>query len=344
MEISLKKTTDFSLPAFDNTKLVALNTCPTWGLITYDQHKHMYDGRIMALEAGKAAHEFFAAHAYMYGQANGFDSENEGIRLFGEERFQNMLASVSSLEDFRTRMLQFSITALETSGFVDDDSDKKRTMANIEEMCIAYADFYDFNEYPPAVIDGHLCVEIPFDITITFDDRIYAGLGFVQQYRFIGKIDGLNWSDTDKTKLRVRENKTASKLGEHWENAFEVTNQTTGYQIAASCLFDIPINESIIYGTCLPLPKNIFLNGLARVPAIREQHHYDDWFIWFYDTVQQWEKHRSNPTMAPKYTHSCGRYFRTCSMIGLCQAPADEREDIMNNMFHKEWSPLHEEN
>ena len=47
---------------FDNTKLVALNTCPTWGIIRYEHHRTYLSGnRAMALEAGGAAHQAFAA-------------------------------------------------------------------------------------------------------------------------------------------------------------------------------------------------------------------------------------------------------------------------------------------
>ena len=47
---------------FDNTKLVALNTCPTYGIVRYELHKTYKSGsRAMALEAGSAAHEAYAA-------------------------------------------------------------------------------------------------------------------------------------------------------------------------------------------------------------------------------------------------------------------------------------------
>src|ERR1044072_1768379 len=53
---------DPSIPAFDYTKLTALNTCPRWGLIRYDQHKKMPgNSREMSLELGSAAHQAFAA-------------------------------------------------------------------------------------------------------------------------------------------------------------------------------------------------------------------------------------------------------------------------------------------
>jgi hypothetical protein len=53
---------DAELPSFDNTKLTAINTCPTWGIVRYHLHKTMSGGsRALALEAGAAMHEMFAA-------------------------------------------------------------------------------------------------------------------------------------------------------------------------------------------------------------------------------------------------------------------------------------------
>ena len=53
---------DAHLPAYDHTKLSAINTCPTWGILRYSHHKCMPGStRAMALEAGSAAHEAFAA-------------------------------------------------------------------------------------------------------------------------------------------------------------------------------------------------------------------------------------------------------------------------------------------
>ena len=52
---------DAWLPTYDHTKLSAINTCPTWGIVRYDMHLRMPgQGRALALEAGTAMHECFA--------------------------------------------------------------------------------------------------------------------------------------------------------------------------------------------------------------------------------------------------------------------------------------------
>ena len=50
---------------YDFTKLTAINTCPTFGVLRYALHRTEVpmtaSGRNLAIEAGKACHDFFAA-------------------------------------------------------------------------------------------------------------------------------------------------------------------------------------------------------------------------------------------------------------------------------------------
>jgi hypothetical protein len=159
--VNVALTTDTSLPAYDNTKLVAGNTCPRWGILRYQMHKvheHSLNSRAMALEAGSACHEVFAAvrlyQLYFYDTMNnrsplhGNDGRAErlfdlhGMRLFGEGRWALLKEVIenASKEDEHTRFIRFALTALETSGFYDDPRDKRRTMSNLEEACLAYID------------------------------------------------------------------------------------------------------------------------------------------------------------------------------------------------------------
>ena len=62
MNMRMATEEDAHLPTYDNTKLVGINTCPTWGILRYSMHKRMPNvKREMALEAGTAGHEGFAA-------------------------------------------------------------------------------------------------------------------------------------------------------------------------------------------------------------------------------------------------------------------------------------------
>lgn len=357
--VDVSPTTDFTLPTFDNTKLVAINTCPTWGIIRYTQHRTFVGvGRAMALEAGGAAHEVFAAHRLYslreFGQQfYGFSEEvrddifnTTGKRLFGERRFEEMVAAVDEREDFRTRCNNFSLTALYNCGFYDDPGDKRRTMTNIEEMCIAYMDRRSWeNELP--VVRGNdpnslfVGIEIPVDVTVTIEYVDQHGEASILKVRFIGKADGLHWADQTKKDMRVHENKTASRLGDAWELSWETNHQPTGYMIALSALLNFPIRQGLMLGSCLPMPKSYAINGLSRVVARRAPWQITEWFEWFLHTVLLHNQYADDVTHAPMYTHSCNRYFRPCSFVPLCAVPRDERLVMIEEMAVQEWSPLH---
>lgn len=349
------------LPTFDNTKLVAINTCPLWGIVRYTHHKTMSGmGRAMALEAGGAAHEVFAAHrlysfrefgADFYGvQQESIDTafDENGRRIFGEGRFREMLDSVDGREDHRTRTQQFSLTALYNCGFYDDPGDKRRTTTNIEEACIAYMDKYDWSKQLPYWDGKHfLGIEIPVDVVIKisyYDDRdAHQDLDdSVMCIRFIGKADGVHYADQKRDVLRVHENKTASRLGDAWEMSWETNHQPTGYLIALSAMLSQNVSQAVMLGVCLPLPKSYMINGLARVVVKRAQWQLGEWFEWLFHTALLHEQYKDDPTNAPMYTHSCNRYFRPCSFIPLCATEPEERVAVFGDMAEQEWNPLHE--
>ena len=50
------------LVCYDYTKLTAINTCPTFGVLRYALHRtESSSSRSMAIDAGKACHDYFAA-------------------------------------------------------------------------------------------------------------------------------------------------------------------------------------------------------------------------------------------------------------------------------------------
>jgi hypothetical protein len=335
---------DQHLPAYDNTKLQALNTCPTWGIIRYGLHKTMHKGaRQMPLEMGSAAHEVFAAvrlwqlRAYQKQVAL---SDFHGPRLFGKTRYDAMLSAVDESEDERAHSIAFCLSALETSGFHDDPSDRRRTMTNLEEACIVYIDRWDWNRMPVWVRDctdpqSDVGIELPFDIVLSF----VLGDGTERDYRFIGKADGLHVRDG---RVYLHENKTASRLDEAWRQSFLMSSQVTGYCLALSLWSGQSISNAEIYGMSVPLPRNYDFGGIVRESVTRYSHHIERWFSWFLHTVSIEEAYRNDPINAPKYTHSCNRYFRPCSMLPFCDSEEDEMKLSLQQMPEDEWSPLHE--
>lgn len=348
--VSVELTTDFTLPAYDNTKLVAINTCPTWGIVRYSMHKTMSvpasqgGARQMALECGSAAHDFFAAvrvwQLRTYQRRTAL-ADFHGERLFGATRYQQMLASVVHTEDPRIQSLQFCLTALETTGYYDDPRDKRRTYTNLEEACIAYLDRWDWNRMPVWIRSEHddtsdVGIELPFDVTLSFvlED------GTVHRYRFIGKADGLHTRDGW---LYLHENKTASRLDEAWQQSFLLSSQITGYCLALGVWAGQAIDKAEIFGMSIPLPKNYDFGGIVREVVPRYTHHFERWFDWFFHTVQLELAYKDDPIHAPKYTHSCNRYFRPCSLIPFCDATDEEQRLVLEEMYEDEWNPLAED-
>jgi hypothetical protein len=264
--------------------------------------------------------------------------EHHGNRLFGDKRFTEMLDEYvrSKGEDKRTRIMRFALTALHNSGYCDDIHDKRRTITNIEEACIAYIDRWEWGKNPIWIRDEHdpisdIGIEVPFNIVINFNED--------SRYRFIGKMDGLHWRNG---KLTVNENKTASRLDDAWSQSFLMSHQITGYMLAASVWSKTTVRNADVYGMAIPLPRNFDYGGIIRESVKRNEEAFVHWCRWFLHTVRIHDQYVDNVVKAPRYTHSCNRYFKPCSFIPFCASPDDEKIYIMDEMVHDEWSPLKE--
>jgi len=303
----------------------------------------------MALEAGSACHEVFAAarlwNVYKQGLTDHY--HHHGSRIFGSTRFAIMDAKRMEFsgDDERTQMLNFCLEALYTSGFYDDPMDTRRTITNLEEACIVYLDRVRWkrpvwvqDETDPTTMVG---IEIAFNLVITYTMK--SGELFI--FRFIGRIDGLHLDTADLKKeprLELEENKTAGRLDDAWKQAFLMSHQITGYMIAAQTLLGETISNAVVHGLAIPQPRSRDIGGIERIPVMRYEHQFKEWFFWFLKSAIMYEDARGQETDQERYTHSCNRYFRPCSFIPLCYAPPDERQDILSEMVEDVWNPLHE--
>lgn len=343
VDLRITKEEDMHLPTFDNTKLTAINTCPRWGIIRYHQHKRMPGtSRAMALEAGSACHELFSAVRLIELKHQGLYDHfiYKGQQLFGEQRFEQMLYYINiDKDDNENSIRNFCLEALYTSGFYDDPEDKRRTMTNLEEACLAYMDRYRWYKYPIYVKDindpkSFVGIEVPVDIVVslTYKNRPK------REYRFTGKIDGITHKGDS---IIIDENKTASRLNDAWRESFHVSHQPTGYMIATSVITGESCNEARVHGLSIPQPKYSQDNGHAVLDIERTIEQFHQWFQWFDHTTQLFEVYKDDPVNAPMYTHSCNRYNRPCSFIPLCVETYDVRKSILENeMQHDEWTPL----
>lgn len=354
MKIRLTTPEEKSLPWFDNTRLTALNTCPTWGTVRY-LHNRTFPkgGRAMPLEAGKAMHDVFAAIRLLDLVENGeefyrvkpeyhFDIDavhRHAHRTFGVDRWQEVCGVFGTGDDLRTRLTRAAIVALASSGFYDDPSDRRRTLTNLEEAAFVYIDRYRFGSTIPVVVGDFVGVEVPFDVIIETSTG---------PRRFVGKVDGLCF-DSDGVIVEPHENKTASRLDDAWHMSFIMSHQVTGYCIALEPVLSalgVPqtLSQAVMYGLCIPVPRSADYGGYSRHPVERNNFQKENWLKWFEYTTSQSDQWVADPHNAPMFTHSCNRYFRSCPLVPYCYAGQEERAEIFNDMEVNEWHPLEEGN
>ena len=329
---------------FDYSTLNDLATCPTLGIIRHGYGKiNKKGGRRMALEAGSAAHEVYAAARLLqlFDQGEEELFEREGLRLFKENRFDNM-KSFMHKSDPRTRRMAFCLEALYSSGFEDDDYDKQRTMGNLEESCIAYLDRFEYDRFPVWVSDDRklVGVEVPIDIIIRFS--FSDGVTF--PVRYVGRVDGIHTEKDKPERIILNENKSASRLSDNWRSSFMLSHQVTGYALAMSTVLKKVVEDVHIYGMALPIPRNYDASGFLRIPERRTaETHFPQFLRWVLHNVQTYYNGLRNPLEQPKFTHSCNRYFSTCSYTCICASHAEDREDQFKDMEVEFWNPLAEE-
>jgi hypothetical protein len=350
---------DANLPAYDHTKLSAINTCPTWGILRYSMHKRMPgSARSMALEAGGASHEAFAAvRMYQYeafqckNKIQRANAEKHGTRLFGNDRYQDIRDTFSDGATHRTNAINYAITALENSEFYDDIGDNRRTISNISESIIAYIDAYDMERYPIWIrdekeVDTDIGIEIPFDIVvdIEYDNGTTTTVsGYIDpqhlQARFTGKLDGLHYNNDE---LIIIEEKTGARLDDAWLSQWILSHQITGYCIASTTFTGLPCNHALVSGMRIPIGR-IPSEGIRREYVPRTPLMFEKWANWFVTSIGVEQEWKENVVDAPMYTHSCNRYFRSCSFMPLCASnTVEEKQGIIEEMEYDEWSPLHD--
>ena len=345
---------DIGLETYDHTKLSGINTCPTWGILRYQMHKRMPgEGRALALEAGTAMHEVFsfvrlvslADQLEREGKDDAFITAvwvHHGTRLFGYGRLTAIRAAIADATDVHEVCKVGAIAVLDTSGFHDDPRDKRRTLSNLEECAYAYVNRWRF-DHPvwvrdPGVPTSDVGIEIPFDVVVDIGTADGWWTPGNEKFRLTGRIDGIHYNTSGS--LCMHDNKTASRLGDAWAMSQQLSHQYTGYCVAASVFTAESVRMVEVLGLAIPLPKTYDFGGYVREVMHREDHHFKRWLTWLVHTVDMARTYANNPYDAPKYTHSCNRYFRPCSFIPFCDTTDEEQRLIVNDMVLDEWSPL----
>lgn len=344
-EFRLATEQDADLEAYDHTKLSAINTCPTYGILRYVMHKKMSaEGRSMPLEAGSAMHECFAFIRLVTLIEQRKDQPDlcdklwyyHGTRLFGADRLTHIDQVIQEAGDVIDVAKRGSIAVLDTSGFYDDPRDRRRTLSNLEEAIYVYINRWRW-DFPiwmrdPADPTSDIGIEIPFDLVVTIGGKVDM------TFRLTGRMDGIHY-DT-KGELFIADNKTASRLNDAWSQMFLLSHQITGYCIAATVFTQRPVHKADILGLAIPQPKTYDFGGWTRETVYRRDHHYKQWLAWLVYTVALAREYDLDPYNAPKFTHSCSRYFRPCIFVPFCDSDEEEQHRIVDEMVTEEWSPL----
>lgn len=333
-----RKYIEKGLVCYDYTKLTAVNTCPTFGVLRYALHRTESSGtRSMAIDAGKACHDYFAAQR-IWSLRNQHKDNIEAItkiglhatKLFGSVRYAEMLSSPQDAPDALSNAITFSLPALYTSGFYDNPSDRRRTMANLEQACISYTSRYLMSEMPVILENSLVGVELPFCI-------LFRATGTGRPvFVYTGRIDGLHMYNGIPY---IAENKTAYRLDDSWRMMFHVSNQVTGYMVAATLLLQKEVQNGFVMGTQIPQPKSM-TDGIAFEQVSRTESDFERWSEWVLHGVSLYEKFIGSPTNAPRYSHSCNRYFHACQFIPFCTMERKEQTNMIEAMTVEEWSPL----
>lgn len=259
-----------------------------------------------------------------------------GERLFGRTRWASIIEQTDWELDDREQLLQFAFHVLHSGGFFDDPSDDIRTISNMEMATIVYVDeqLPKMDNWPIWVADkkdpnGLVGVEQVFDIVLYYEDG--------RAIRFAGTIDGLVLDLHRGARPTLDENKTASRLDDGWIMSFDMSHQVTGYLAACSAYFGFGVAHARIQGLKIkPSHRgdDKYVKVVSRTPdAVRA------WASWFRHTVELFEAYKDDWEHAPRYTHSCNRYFRPCSLVQFCGDTPDGRIEQWASMEVPQGSP-----
>lgn len=351
--LSITPTTEAQLQMhpYSNSRLTALNMCPTWGVVSA-QKRYPMTSRSMALEAGALMHEVFAAlrlwqlhrvqrlprHAEaaavrLFGRPKLVQNYHE--QMFDSNRWRKCWDACEKQQNDRESMMILAFEILHSGGWKDDPNDNIRTVANMEMASIVYIDeilprvfnfpIYVADDGDPNCVVG---IENVFDVVLTYDDE--------KQFRFIGTLDGLTY-DTAKGHAVLEDNKTASRLDAGWKASFELSHQVTGYLACAAALYGFDIYNARILG--LKVKPSSRGEDVWPIYTSRTGEQFQRWAFWFRHTAEVFERYKDDWEYAPRYTHSCNRYFRPCSLISFCGDTHEGRLEQWEEMITARMSP-----
>jgi len=300
----------------------------------YPQH-----GRALALEAGEAMHQFFAAmRCWQLDMVQMLPdhAKTAGVRIFGEGRWKEVWKEVKKVQGDINQIGTIAVSILRSSGFYDDPNDSTRTLGNMETAAMVYAreTLPYIESWPIWVADKKnaakpIGVEQVFDVVLEYDDG--------KRIRYIGTLDGILRNSLKDGRITMAENKTASRLDRAWIESFKMRHQVTGYMACGQALFGIEMWHARVYGCKL---KPTYRGEDVHIePVVRDRTAVLHWGNWVYNQVELFERYQADWEHAERRTHSCNRYFRPCALIPFCADTAKGRAEQYSQMIEAIPSP-----
>jgi hypothetical protein len=292
----------------------------------------------MALEAGGLMHQMFGAvRIWQLEHMQGLPAHAKATakRIFGLDRWKQ-IQRIHSEIDTREGLLEIAFNTLNTAGWVDDPEDSNRTLSNMESATIVYVDermphmanwpIYVADEKKPDSLVG---IEQVFDVVLVYAD------GY--KVRYIGTVDGLVIKAATSD-FHIDENKTASRLDAGWRSSFDLSHQITGYVAASTTVFGFPVFRSRVTGLKIkPTQKGEDVYPLEPLP--RTSDNVRQWAQWVRDRATVFERYEHDYEHAPRFTHSCNRYFRPCALLPFCSDSVGGRAEQWSQMVAANRSP-----
>lgn len=340
-----------SLLPYSNSRLTDINVCPTYGIVHYER-SYSSNARALALEAGHTMHEVFAmARIYQLQHIQKLPKHAKAVaqRIFNTDinptRYTSILHEDDPRLPHRERLLNLAFATLHTSEWYDDPADRIRTMSNMEMAAIYYIDdkMSTWDRWPiwvsnPKDPNAPTGVEQHFDVVLEYTDG--------KAIRFIGTVDGLITDLNNANRLTLDENKTAARLDDAWVSSFEIGHQITGYMACCIAVFGVQVWHSRVTG-CRIKHTNTG-EDIRVVYPTRTPEMFMEWGAWVRHTVDMHEtylgKHPDDSNLpnfeaTPRYTHSCNRFFRSCSFLPFCADTPEGRIEQFNQMTPTAPSP-----
>jgi hypothetical protein len=275
----------------------------------------------MALECGELMHQVFAAVRIWQlekVQKLPLHAQYTGKRIFKSARWNAVWNRCMTQTDERDQLLELCFGVLQSSGWKDNDKDQTRTMTNMELASICYADesLPKMDNWPIYVEDtsnpqSMVGIEQVFDVVLTYEDG--------KEIRYVGTMDGLVRKEATG-EYYIDENKTASRLGDAWRDAFDMRHQITGYCAASTSVFGFEVLRSRVTGLRIK-PTNKGEDVYPFEPIMRRWEDVQHWASWVRENAETYERYQTDFEHATRRTHSCNRYFRPCSLLSFCCDP-----------------------